>query len=120
MQPSYSFSRKEKLHLQHDFKRVFQTGRKLAHPAIFIYIGRRPDELETRRLGLVTSRKLGSAVERNRLKRRLREIFRLSKHDLSPAIDVIFVPRPGACGLNYEALRSAVLGLFAKAGALKK
>jgi len=117
MQPRFTFNYNERLHLQKDFKRAFKTGRRLAHPAIFIYILKRDGPADgSRRLGLVTGRKLGTAVERNRLKRRLREIFRLHKHGLSPCLDIIFVPRPGACLLNYEALKDAVLGLFKKAG----
>ena len=67
-------------------------------------------------MGLVITRKIGGAVERNRLKRRLREIFRLNKNLLTPSIDIIFVPRPGACALNYDSLKEVVLGSFKKAG----
>ena len=70
-------------------------------------------------MGLVTGRKVGGAVERNRIKRRLREIFRLNKHRLAPGLDIVFVPRPAACGLGYEELKSAVIGLFTKAGVLE-
>ena len=47
------------------------------------------------RLGLVVSRRLGGAVVRNRIKRRLREAFRTSQHDLPADLDVICIPRPG-------------------------
>jgi ribonuclease P protein component len=118
MQPRNTFTRAEKLHLQKDFKRAFKSGRKIVHPAIFIYIYPENGAEQYRRLGLVVSGKLGIAVERNRLKRRLREIFRLNKAKLTPSIDVVFVPRPGACKINYDALSSAVLGAFTKAGVL--
>ena len=118
MQTRYTFSYAEKLHLQKDFKRVFKSGRKLAHPAIFIYICPGSGTRGIRRMGLVITRKLGSAVERNRIKRRLREIFRLNKNQLLPNIDIIFAPRPGACGLTFDSLKDAVLGAFKKAGVL--
>jgi ribonuclease P protein component len=47
------------------------------------------------RLGLVVSRRLGGAVVRNRIKRRLREAFRTNRHDLPGDLDVICIPRPG-------------------------
>ena len=119
MQKRFTFSYGERLHLQKDFKRIFKTGRRLAHPALFIYIGPGNDASGKSRLGLVTSRKLGEAVERNRLKRRLREIFRLHKHAFTLS-DIVFVPRPGACELNFENLKTAVLGLLEKAGAYNK
>jgi ribonuclease P protein component len=90
------------------------------HPAIFIFICPRSEPGEIRRLGLIFSRKLGGAVARNRLKRRLREIFRLHKHLLLPGIDMIFMPRPGAADLNYRQMESAVLGLWRKSGVLNE
>lgn len=120
MRTRYSFSYAEKLHLQKDFQRVFKTGRKLAHPAIFIYICPVDNPHGLRRLGLIFSRKLGGAVERNRLKRRLREIFRLNKESLTPSLDILFVPRAGACALDYDGLKDAVLGLYKKAGILQQ
>ncbi|OGS23726.1 MAG: ribonuclease P protein component [Elusimicrobia bacterium RIFOXYB2_FULL_50_12] len=114
----YTFSYDERLHRDRDFQHVFKKGRKLVHPALFIYVYRRPEGGEARRLGLVTSRKVGSAVKRNRLKRRLREIFRLNKHNLAPGIDIIFVLRSAAVSLDYRQLSEIVMGLFAKAGAV--
>jgi ribonuclease P protein component len=119
MQTRFTFGYGERLHLQKDFKRVFKTGRKLAHPALFIYIEPKTGSAPKSRLGLVTSGKLGNAVQRNRLKRRLREIFRLHKHAFSPPLDIIFVPRMGACKLSFDSLKNAALGLLEKAGVYK-
>ena len=88
------------------------------HPAIFIYIYPENGMERICRLGLVVSSKLGGAVARNRLKRRLREIFRLHKAFLSPSLDIVFMPKPGACELNFDVLKSAVLVAFKKAGVL--
>lgn len=89
----------------------------MVHPAVFVYICPVDNASGLRRMGLVTSRKIGTAVERNRVKRRLREIFRLNKHSLAPSLDIIFIPRPGICKLNFETLKELVLGLLSKAGA---
>jgi ribonuclease P protein component len=114
----FTFRHAEKLHRQDDFQHVLSSGRRLVHPAIFIYIYPRNDGTQLRRLGLITSRKVGGAVERNRLKRRLREIFRLHKHALKPGLDIIFVLRRAALDLTYQQLESVVLSLFRKADAL--
>ena len=120
MRPRFTFNRSEKLHLQKDFKRVFKTGRRLAHPAVLIYVMPERGSQDVRRMGLVTSRrKVGGAVERNRIKRRLREIFRLNKHRLAPGLDIVLVPRPAACALAIEELKSAVIWLLTKAGIFK-
>lgn len=60
-------------------------------------------------MGLVTSRKIGIAAHRNRVKRRLREIFRLNKHQIEPGIDIVFVPKIGAAELNFDKLETIVL-----------
>lgn len=97
-----------------------KSGRRLVHPALFIYVYRRTPDVQIRRLGLVTSGKVGNAVHRNRLKRRLREIFRLHKHQLLPGTDVIFVSRPDGAALNYHQLEDIVLSQWRKAGTIQK
>ena len=54
-----------------------------------------PNSLGYARLGLVVSRRLGNAVVRNLIKRRLREAFRTNRHDLPTDLDVICIPRSG-------------------------
>jgi len=111
----YTFRYAEKLHDQKDFKTVLSLGRKMVNPAIFIYIYKRKDADPLTRMGLVTSGKLGIAADRNRLKRRLREIFRLNKAKFIPGLDLIFIPKIPAMALNFEKLQDVVLNLFSKA-----
>ena len=96
-----------------------KSGRRLVHPALFIYVHRGPQDTHIRRLGLITSRKVANAVHRNRLKRRLREIFRLHKNELFPGTDVIFVSRQDGAALNYHQLEEIVLSQWRKAGIIQ-
>ncbi|MCA1906681.1 MAG: ribonuclease P protein component [Desulfarculus sp.] len=64
----------------------------------------RPNGLAFSRLGLTVSRRVGGAVVRNRIKRRLREIFRRAGADLPRGIDLVAVARPEAAGLDFAAL----------------
>lgn len=59
-----------------------------------------PAEGAVSRLGLVVSRKVGDACARNRVKRLLREYFRLHRHELSSTVDLVVVARKGAAELD--------------------
>jgi ribonuclease P protein component len=111
----FSFTYFEKLHLQKDFNKVFEKGLRLENKSIKILVYRRDDGLARRRLGLVTSRKVGKATVRNRMKRRLREIFRLNKHFLEPSVDLIFISRAKTALLDYDSLKKNVLDLLKNA-----
>ncbi|MBN1824602.1 MAG: ribonuclease P protein component [Endomicrobiales bacterium] len=108
------------MHDTGDFKRALRYGRRLVHPALFIYIYKRKDGARTRRLGLVTSHKIGKAADRNRVKRRLRELFRLNKHYLEPGIDIIMMPKEASVLLNWRQLGSIVMSQWQKAGIISK
>jgi ribonuclease P protein component len=114
----HTFKFQEKLHSQNDFKKVLTSGRRVTNPAIFIYVYKVKDGGSLRRLGLVTSRKIGIAAHRNRVKRRLREIFRLNKHKLEPGIDIVCVAKPGAAELSFDKLENIVLSALIKVNVL--
>ena len=68
------------------------------------------------RLGLAVPRRVGSAPVRNRIKRRLREIFRLHRHRLNPPHDVVVHVRPAAAQASFHELESEMLRAFAQGG----
>ena len=112
----FSFCYLERLHTSADFNRVLQNGKKLKTVFVNIYVLKRKDNNEIRRLGLITSRKVGKAVLRNTAKRRLREIFRTNKHKLTPGLDIIFILKPQITSTGYSKLKSAVLDCLESAG----
>lgn len=110
-----AFTYLERLHIQNDFNEVFKNGLKLENKKIKILVYKRNDGKSLRRLGLVTSRKVGNAVIRNRTKRRLREIFRTNKYLLEPSLDLVFISKHETVLLNYNDLKKVVLGLLKNA-----
>ncbi|MDD2523323.1 MAG: ribonuclease P protein component [Endomicrobiia bacterium] len=105
----FSFCYQEKLHLGHDYKKVFKNGKKIITNFVNVFVFDRKDNNEIRRLGLVTSKKVGNAAERNRAKRRLREIFRTNKHKLTPGLDIIFILKPEIKLIGYGKIKQTVL-----------
>jgi len=66
------------------------------------------------RLGVTVSKKLGGAVQRNRIRRRLKEIYRTNEDKLSPGYDVIIVARTRSRYAGYQEIESSVLSLLSK------
>jgi ribonuclease P protein component len=98
---------------------VFRQGRSHAGRDLVLYVFPRHSE-EPPRLGVSVSRKVGGAVERNRVKRMLREAFALEVSRLPAGTDAVVVARPESHALaereGMEGIRSALGDLIARAG----
>ena len=89
--------RRHRLSRSRDFDAVYRQGRSVSTRYLVLYSFARPEsggESEPR-LGLAVSRKVGGAVERNRLKRQLRDAFAAVADGLAPDHDYVLVVRPG-------------------------
>lgn len=75
----------------------------------------RPNELNVRRLGIAVPGRLGSAVRRNRVKRRVREASRGSADAMPAGADIVIVARAAATAATFEQLQESVRGLFNRA-----
>jgi ribonuclease P protein component len=88
------FPKRFRLRSREDFRRVFERKRSVVDSLLVAYGCR--SGFPYPRVGLAVSRKIGSAVVRNRWKRLLREAFRLTRDQLPPGLDLVLVPRAGA------------------------
>lgn len=94
------------------FDLVFQEGRSwVDKPLVMRAL---PNGLDCSRYGFTVSRRVGKAVVRNRVKRRLREIVRQT--ELTPGWDIIFIARVPAAAADYKVMNLAVRGLLRRAG----
>ncbi len=90
-----------------DFRRLYAKGKSAVTPYLVVYT--RPNRLGENRLGYTVSVKLGHAVVRNRVRRRLREIYRLNAPRLRQGHDIVIVARSRAVGSEYRKLNAAFL-----------
>jgi ribonuclease P protein component len=108
------FGRKRRLKGARAFARVFGGKRSVANELIVMYAF--PNDLAWTRLGLTVGRKHGNAVRRNRIKRLLREAFRLEGTALPAGFDFICIPKVGEVA-SLSAYRETIRTLAARAAA---
>ena len=98
----FSLGKGEKLLKAPDFKRVLRNGERQStkHFKVFFFL----NQTHKQRLGITASRKVGNAVKRNRIKRILREFFRLHKTCFPASSDILFIAKQGADQLDYSGL----------------
>jgi ribonuclease P protein component len=97
-----------------DFNRVYQNGARLYGKGFtLIYLGdEQAESCSSRsRLGISVPKKVGNAVQRNRIKRIIREAFRLHKKVFPQGSDIVFAVRPGFPLTGMQAVRDAVASL---------
>ena len=95
-----------------DFRRLYSKGKSAVTPYMVVYC-RRSREAHNR-TGYTVSTKLGHAVVRNRVRRRLREIYRLNSPALRSGWDIVVVARMRAVGAEYKRLDAAFVDACGK------
>jgi ribonuclease P protein component len=106
----FRFTKEERINHPQDFKRAMKLGKRLQSKNFLIFI--RKNETGSHRLGIVVKKEIGPATYRNRMKRYFREFFRLHKHQISGALDMVILVKKG-CGLNrYREAEIELRGLL--------
>ena len=104
------------LKLNHIFRRLYGSS---GHANSFLVLYARKNHTATNRVGVTVSKKLGCAVVRNRVRRRLREVYRLNEARFAPGWDIVVVARSRCIKADFGKLTSAYLSLAEKAGILE-
>ena len=88
----FKFTRQQRLRTRAEFSNVFDRKQRNSAGPLLAFIA--PNGLELMRLGISMSRRVGIAARRNRIKRMLREAFRLGQQEWPKGWDIVVVPRP--------------------------
>lgn len=95
----------ETLKKNYEFRRLYSKGKTSANGLLAFYV--RQTRRRGNRLGLTVSVKLGNAVTRNRVRRRLKEIYRLREASLKTGLELVVVARSRAASAEYRDLERA-------------
>ena len=100
-----------------DFSRLYRSGNFYASDCLILYV--KNNKLGFNRLGVTVSKKVGKAVIRNRVRRRIKESYRELEGKLLSSGDFVVVARVKASQCDYKKIRSALTYLFKKAGVIE-
>ncbi len=101
-----------------DFRNVYKNGRSKSHPLLILYV--KENGTETNRLGVVVSKKVGNSVVRHRIKRLIKENYRLGEESFKKGCDIIFVGRSSAKEAGFYEIRSAMQTLAQRMSILEE
>lgn len=105
-----------------DFSEVFSYKKSYANRLLVMYVRKNPENAQTgrNRIGISVSKKVGNSVIRHRVKRVIREIFRLNDAIFGKGLDIVIIARVEAKKASYRELESAVMHLCKLHGILSR
>jgi ribonuclease P protein component len=102
-----------------DFQKVYRLGKSAANHQFVVYY--RPNQtVDKFRLGISVSKKIGNAVVRNRLRRKIKEIVRLNETQIKQQIELIIIVRKPAVEMEYADMQRSVFHVLNRAGIFVK
>lgn len=102
----------ESLKKNNDFKKVYNEGKSIANRYLVLYV--KENNLGRNRVGISVSKKVGNSVVRHRLKRLVREGFRLQEECFHSGFDLVFIVRVNAKDCAYKEIERAIYQLAKK------
>jgi len=101
-----------------DFRRLYSKGKSAANALLVIYCLKNQSPVNG--LGITVSKKLGGAVVRNKVRRRIKEAYRLCEGDVKTGFNIVLVARSRCVGCSFCSLQRSLVDLLKKAGCMEK
>lgn len=108
----------ETMKKNYEFRRLYSKGKSAATPVLVVYC--RKTNRTCNRVGITVTNKVGKAVHRNRVRRRIREIYRLNECRLLRGLDLVIVARVRSRYVSYQELERAFLAACKRLNILMK
>lgn len=97
----------ESLRKNKEFKKVYSEGKSLANRYLVMYII--SNQLQQNRIGISVSKKVGNSVVRHRIKRLIKESYRINEDLFMDGLDIVIIARANASAANYHQIDSALM-----------
>jgi ribonuclease P protein component len=107
---SFRFTKKERITQPQEFRRVMKLGRRISSRNFILFI--KKSEKPFHRLGIVVKKEIGPATFRNRMKRYIREFFRLHKYQIKGFYNIVLMVKKGCSVNRYQEVEEELRGLL--------
>ena len=108
----------ESLRKNSDFSKVYRQGRSKANYTVVLYV--KENDSEQNRLGISVSKKVGNSVVRHRVKRLIKEAYRLNEDAFVCGYDLVFIARVSSKDKNFKDIEKSILHIARKMDILRK
>ena len=99
-----------------EFRKVYSGGKNYWNRNLVLYV--KKNNVGNTRVGYSITKKIGNSVTRNKIRRRMKEIYRLNFHNIKSDYDLIFIPKKNTVDISYKELESAMLHILKLANIL--
>ncbi|OLS02717.1 ribonuclease P protein component [Tissierella creatinophila] len=101
-----------------EFKNIYKVGKNYWNRNLILYV--KNNGLNETRVGYTITKKIGNAVTRNKIRRRMKEIYRLNFHNIKDGYDLIFIAKRSIVDISFEELEGSMIHIMSIAKLLKK
>ena len=115
----YELNKEKRLRKNREYQLVYRRGKSFVNRLVVLYVLPRSPK-QPSRIGFVTGKKIGCAVERNRCRRLMKEVYRLYQDSLQDGYDAVLIGRSYLKDVGYKEAEKSILQLFRRANIWKK
>ena len=115
----YELKKEKRLCKNREYQLVYRHGKSFVNKMVVLYVMPRSPKQPTH-IGFVTGKKIGCAVERNRCRRLMKEVYRLHQFELKDGYDLVLIGRGYLKHARYEEAEKSILQVFRRANVWKK
>lgn len=104
---------------EQEFEQAFQNGTSFANRQLVIYVYPKPEQAHFR-VGFSVGKRVGNAVERNKIKRQLRSLVYELRHEIAPQYDYLIIARQTIKYRNYDQIKSSLIHVMKLASVIEE